>query len=197
MSILQLPRDVLLRAIISDLAYACHTDEGVEGKKSGDRAETKLNWHIQRAIAEGNTQLAKDLKNCQIAKDYCNQNTVPVVYINRDERTGRETREVIIGCRGSILKPTWSGIVGDFIGNNISIALNSVPGRRPLTTLKHVKEVMNAFGPGYQFSVTGHSLGGSVAECVSRWLGIRGDGFNGGSGLKSRDTIVARVSIIK
>ena len=189
----QLPHDVRLRAIISDLAYACHEVSGGKGKNSGDRAEAKLNWWKQRTWNEGDMQMFNTLNNCQIAKKRCNQNTVAVVCI-QNPRTDRETREVIIGCRGTNPWNTWSGIVGDWILNNRSIMFNNVPGRRALTTVENIKEIMKAF-PGFQFSVTGHSLGGAVAEYASLDIGIPGTGFNGASGLMNPLMLAKRVSI--
>lgn len=191
----QLSPDVQLRAIISDIAYACHADQGVNGKNSGDRAEAELNSYKERARAEGDTQRLNQLNNCRIAKDYCNQNTVAVVYI-QNERTDRETREVIIGCRGTNPWSTRSGRVFDWLLNNSFIIINNSPGRRALTTIKGVREIMKDF-PGYLFSITGHSLGGAVAEYVSRYFGIRGDGFNGAAGLMTPLELASRVSIIK
>jgi hypothetical protein len=188
----QLPPDVLLRAIISDIAYGCHRDNGVEGQYSGDRAETKHKQHVEQFIARGNRQFANYLSNYKIVKKHCDQNTVTVV--------NEKTKEVIIGYRGSNSIFTWNGFVYDWLANNLPIALQSFGLRRPRTAAKHADAVMKDFGPQYKYSVTGHSQGGSTAEFVSRCYGIRGDGFNGGSGmynvLNDPTWIIEGVSII-
>ncbi|CAF1436455.1 unnamed protein product [Rotaria sp. Silwood1] len=170
---LQLTLEEQICAIVSDLAYAAHKDTGIEGRYSYDRVQTALNNHINKKRARGDEVGANALSEYKVSDnhEHTNQNIVTLV--------NKKAKKVIVGYRGTML--SWRGIVYDIFLNNTLVAFNSFGGRRSLTALEHTQRVKNDFGHGYELIVTGHSLGGSNANFVSKILNVRGIGFNIGS----------------
>ena len=170
---LQLTLEEQICAIVSDLAYAAHKDMSIEGRYSYDRVQTALNNHINEKRARGDEAGANALREYKVSDNHEHTNQNIVTLVNKKEK------KVIVGYRGTML--SWRGIVYDIFLNNTLVAFNSFGGRRCLTALEHTQRVKNDFGHGYELVVTGHSLGGSNANFVSKILNVRGIGFNIGS----------------
>lgn len=109
---------------------------------------------------------------------YLGESSTPeiAVYANHDNR------DMIVGFRGS---ETKKDIIPD-----IHIALGvEFASKRFRNSLKYFKNLKQRY-PNYKFKVTGHSLGGAIANFIAdEYPDVEGYTYNAGKGLKSNPLV--------
>ena len=113
-------------------------------------------------------------------------------FSNTDMLTVKDnyTGQVIVAFRGSDDKNKTGNFLRDFIQNNYNIAVgNKNKLKRVEEVEEHLKQLINKYGAD-NVTLTGHSLGGSVASIISRDMGLKAYVFNIGSSIMDDETAV-------
>ncbi len=92
----------------------------------------------------------------------------------------KSTKEIIIAFAGTRLNRLKSALKDGIADVGIALGIDRL-GVRTNKGVKLVKKTMKKYGNSYDYTVTGHSLGGRLAQNVGKRLGIPAVTFSRGS----------------